>query len=54
MLRISALAVLVALGLSLQAAHAGGFSFDLPRVSFSTATPSGPTTPDLPTRAISR
>lgn len=50
MLRISALTVLIALGASLQAAHAGSFGAELPRVTFATTTVS-PTTPDLPTRA---
>ncbi|MCO6383652.1 MAG: hypothetical protein JXQ91_17230 [Vannielia sp.] len=51
MLRISALTVLIALGASLQAANAGSFGVDLPRVTFTSAATASPTTPELPDRA---
>ena len=38
MLRLSTLATAIALGLSAQAALAGGFAFDLPRVDFPTTS----------------
>ena len=52
MLRIAALSVAIALGISAQAATAGSFSVDLPRVTFTSAsTETGtPATPELVTR----
>ncbi|WP_213548054.1 hypothetical protein [Vannielia litorea] len=38
MRRITALATVLALGFAAQAATAGGFAFDLPRVDFPTTT----------------